>query len=365
MPLRRKWTLTLVALPLSLLALEASARIVFADELDEDAIRERRAAANLSALLQPSEEDAFGVELRRGLDLRFRGAHVVTDADGCRVRVEAPDHLPGLPPDATPLRVAVVGASTTFGYGVREEQTWPERLVPFLESQWRRPVTLRNFSVPSWNAEQQAAGFAQRVLPWRPEFVLWHYDHRDAFPRIDDTSTAEPPPEYGDNALGSAALKLVLRSLRRRELAEQLAAGRDGTRSEEGYFTAGPDHARHLQALRQAQQVAQLCSVPILLVIFDADLARAEAGRHHFEQLHAPLVPQLQAAGFRVLDLFPAFQAQMERQGWPDLKPFWRTTVPPDPHPNTAGHEFIADAVARQLLVHPDWLAAMPPIEEH
>jgi len=77
-----------------------------------------------------------------------------------------------------------------------------------------------------------------------------------------------------------------------------------------------------------------------------------DTGRQHVEAMHRPLVPQLQAMGFGVADLFPRCQAERERHGWKDLRAFWSSLEPLDGHSNADGHAFLAEGVAAWLAEH-------------
>lgn len=358
----RKLGTMLAALLVGLLGLEVVVRLGLRDEWDAPAIRARQADANFLPLVRSSSDLALYYEVSPDLDLEFHGARVVTDAEGCRVSTRPRPHDPACDPAATPLRVAVVGPSTTFGYGLPFEQSYPERLRPRLEALTRRPVEMRNFSAPAYNAEQEARAFELRVVPWRPDLVLWHYDHRDAFPVIGTDDPIELSPYFGDNPLHWATLKWIHRRLRLAEL-ESLRLGAEGHGFAEGYIVSGPSWDRHLRALTRAAEQARSIGAPVLLVVFDAFLRRGDRGREHFETLHRPLVPVLEAAGLHVIDLYSAYQSAMEERGWKDLHAWWLSVEPLDGHPNAQGHAFIADSVATWLTEHPDLIrgaAALP-----
>jgi len=341
----RKVGLTLGALLAGALGIEAFVRVTYREEWDAPVIRKRQADANFAPLVRFTGDAELYYELQPGLDLDFHGSRVVTDAAGCRVPSRPRPHDAACPAGAAPLRVAVVGPSTTFGYKLPIEQSYPELLVPRLERLWRRPVELRNVSVPGYASVQEARVFTDRVLPWRPDLVLWHYDHRDAYPPIVPGDRIELPPEYGDNVLHCATLKLLRR---RRQLAalEALRGDAGGQQLAEGYIVGGSLWDRHLRALSEVGAQAREQGIPVVLVLFDAFVQPGEKGRQHFAALHERLVPLLSGFGFRVLDLFPQYQSEMERRGWKDLRAWWRSVEPLDGHPNAAGHAFLAQAVA-------------------
>jgi hypothetical protein len=349
----RKLRATLAALLVGLLGLEVAVRLGLRDEWDAPVIQARQAGANFMPLVRFSADPALYYEVVPNLDLDFHGVRVRTDADGCRVPAQPPVHAPACDPAAPPLRVAVVGPSTTFGYRLPCEQSYPELLRPRLEALARRPVELRNFSAPAYNSEQEARLFELRALPWRPELVLWHYDHRDAFPALGPDDRIELSPYFGDNPLHWATLKLLRRRLRLAEL-ESLRLGAEGHGFAEGYIVSGPSWDRHLQALQRVADQARSLGAPVFVVIFDAFVQRGDPGLEHAQALHRPLVPALEAAGLHVIDLYPDYEAVMEQRGWKDLRRWWFSVAPLDGHPNAEGHTFIADRVAAWMESHPE-----------
>jgi lysophospholipase L1-like esterase len=52
------------------------------------------------------------------------------------------------------LRILCLGDSITFGLGLREEETWPERMRQWLEERTGGPVTVVNAAVPGWSFVQ-------------------------------------------------------------------------------------------------------------------------------------------------------------------------------------------------------------------
>jgi hypothetical protein len=345
--------LTAAGLLVGLGLLEVAVRVLYAPELDPGRIRQRQADGHFGALIRYVDDARLYYELTPHLDIDFHGNRFVTDADGVRVRVvprpmRAPEPST---PAARPLRIAVVGASSTLGFKLPMEHTWPERVLPALEDAWRRPMELRNFSVPAYNSIQQCRQFVTRIVPWSPDVVLWHYDHRDAFPTVLPGRPAELPPEYGDNPLGSAFWRLIARRLHAHQLL--LDDGGDDADTCEHYPTSGAAFDRHLHALRRAGALASSRDIPILLVMFDAFARRLPAGAEHHARLHVPLIPRLEQAGFTVLDLYPHYQQVMRDRDWTDLRAWWTSIEPLDGHPNDACHEWMGERVIEFVLDHP------------
>lgn len=94
------------------------------------------------------------------------GVELATNELGYRGQLWQRDKVPGT------LRVALVGDSHAFGFGVAFEQTLGEHLRRRLATRLRREVEVLNFGVNGYNARQQRAVLATKVLPLRPDVVL-------------------------------------------------------------------------------------------------------------------------------------------------------------------------------------------------
>lgn len=341
-----------VAFVAGLLLAELLLRWFWPAETDTAALTDRVAPFELGAIKRFSADPELYYELVPGKTSYWKTARIVIDDEGFRVSEHPTVHADGL--SGKPVRFALIGPSTAFGWRVPFDDAYGEQLRRRLERAWRRPVEFRDFGVPAYNSGQEARVFETKVVPWHPDFVVWNYDHRDAYPIIKLDDPIGLPPEFGDNALHSALLKLLLRRVREHALERTRFRGEPYT-SHKDYLTSGRPYDEHLAALRRMAERAAQAKLPIVMFVHDAFIERLPADREHFELLHAPLLPKLAALpSVRVLDLFPRYQEVMEQRGWSDLKPWWIALSPPDGHPNVEGHAFIADELARFILAQPD-----------
>jgi hypothetical protein len=92
------------------------------------------------------------------------------NADGFRGPRVAQARAPGT------WRIACVGDSHTFGWGVPDGETWPDHLRAILErrGQGRRPEVL-NCGVNNYDVLQEYQALRRKVLPFRPDVVLWQF----------------------------------------------------------------------------------------------------------------------------------------------------------------------------------------------
>jgi len=341
----RRALVVLVALALGALMLEGIVRIVWRDEVDTRTLREAVEARRIGALKRYAGDPVLYYELEPSLDTTFGGARVVTSPDGRRVAEDARG-----PPPADAVRLAVLGDSTCFGWKVPFEASYPERVRARLERAWERPVALGNFCVPGYNAIQDERVLTSRVLPWDPDLIVWHYDHNDVLEPLAEEAPIGMPPTHGDNVLGSALVKLVLRRVREART-RPLALDRDAHGVWNHYVTSGPLFDRHLEALARAGRACARAGVPVVLLLFDTATTDTPDGDEHERRLHEPLREALAAAGFDVVDMLPARRARMRAEGRTELPELWLSPEPPlDVHPNAEGHGFIADVLAPALL---------------
>jgi lysophospholipase L1-like esterase len=83
------------------------------------------------------------------------------------------------------LRVVALGASSTFGYHSRDDETWPVRLEEELAGRCDAPVEVINLGIPHLMSEQIVALYRSEGRPLRPDVVLFYEGVNDASARRD------------------------------------------------------------------------------------------------------------------------------------------------------------------------------------
>jgi lysophospholipase L1-like esterase len=130
---------------------------------------------SLREIMRPSREPGVLYELSPGTRVRFNG-------QGCRL----PETLLEVSsagmrdreysvrkPDGA-YRIAVMGDSVAFGWGVELEQTFAKRLEQMLNAgePGGRKYEVINFAVPGYNIAQEVAVLRTKVLAYSPDLVL-------------------------------------------------------------------------------------------------------------------------------------------------------------------------------------------------
>lgn len=210
--------------------------------------------------------------LRPGLD------RAVPGPDGpFRVRTNA-QGLRGPPPPAEGPWTLVLGCSTSFGWGVAEEEAWPARLAASLGE----PVV--NGGVPGWSTEQAVRG-AGDWLAAGPSRVILAYGVRDAWPAPRPDAAAHRTHPVLLSNLG----RLLGGALRREAPAGPGAA----PPAETGMWRVDPasfaDNTRQL--------VARAAPAEVVLLWFPQQTPRTD-WRRALEDVGPVLAPALPASAF-------------------------------------------------------------------
>lgn len=109
------------------------------------------------------------------------------------------------PADA--LRIACVGDSFTYGYGVPEGESWPDHLRELLsELELPHPVEVLNCGVNGFHSADERRYLEHLVLPWDPQIVVWQYFVNDSSRRGLDEDL---PPAQGDSLPPSRRPRLL------------------------------------------------------------------------------------------------------------------------------------------------------------
>lgn len=330
---------------------EVLVRIFFKRLHDTTLLSGQLDTTNIKGLIDADDDPQIMYGLRRSMSTSFCGTRVETDAGGARIN-------PGTSAeDGDAARIALIGDSSSFGWRVDYPDTYGERARGFLEAALGRKVVLRNYSVPGYNAVQEARVFEAKVTAFRPHLLVVHHDANDSQP-LGWGYDMWIPPEYGDNFLHSALVKSILRQLKK--------IGMRKTPSEDpaneflgGYCIAGPLYDSMLQHRQRLYDAAAAIGVPAIVILFHSGLDATSDPESDPNYIHLHKKPKalFSAMGYRVLDMYPLLQKLMADKKLGDLKSFW--CAPDDGHPDPAFHEFIGRALSDLVTGDPGLRAAL------
>lgn len=280
---------------------------------------------------------------------RFR---VRTNSRGFRT----PEFSRRKPPGTT--RITALGDSSTFGWGVEAERTYPARLGDALAA-WpglAEPVEVINLGVPGYSTFQGRVLLEKVALPLAPDLALWSYISNDGAPTGESDRRA-----YAQRSGPTGALLAGLHASRAFETLEAWVSWAQARLRPPAPPDPRDPAARNVRSeqeiernVREALELAERADVPLVVL---ALCARGRAARLLSElaaESGAPFVDgmaQLVAAAPRVAQA-PEFAE--ERRRLQDLygaarlerEPLLHVLLPDGCHPNAVGHALVAEALA-------------------
>jgi hypothetical protein len=265
---------------------------------DQAAAQDPRWKVWSSEVHRPSSLPGLPYELAPSIERDLGGWSVKTNSRGAR------DAEPTSGNDV--FRVAVLGGSFAFGWGVPVEQTWPallERELARTILVQGREVDFLDAAVSGLEVPEQVALLEGRVLELEPWVVVLEHSFED-------------------------------------RSAPQLTALRpSGPTIEALHDPAGVHWKAFSDALEEVRALAGPREIPRILVIVPR--LRAEAWeRYPYRALHKQVAQEARSKGFEPLDLLERFEAE---------PPQSLTLAPDDPQPNAHAHALAADAFKRFL----------------
>jgi lysophospholipase L1-like esterase len=305
---------------------------------------ERRVASAGNAGPYVVHRDALvAYVLRPEAEVEVHGERVHTDALGLRRRT-------GPEPDAAsrPLRVAVLGDSIAFGFGLADGEVIAEHLerrLAALRPAGEPPVLCRTVAVPSWNVRNEVAFLRDHWDQLQPDIVV----HVPCENDLDDTKgvlesgfltnaqdVAQADPWL--SSVGTAALVLQRQLLTGRDEA-QLAALRAMAGPPALISGLGPESTR-----RYSDNVRLLSDLDGWLDARGGHLLLAAMDLNGYAVRLALRLRKLPHP-VPVLSLFSSLTPEM--------------ILPDDPHPNARAAQAMGERIADDL-VERGWVAGRP-----
>ncbi len=261
-----------------------------------------------------SPNPAIGHVHRPGARAHLMGVDVSINSDGLR-DVEHARERDGR------RRIAVLGDSLTFGWGVEREDTFAALLGGMLGGD--REVEILNFGTGNYDTTQEVALFREKGLAYRPDEVFLFYFINDA----------EPVPKKSALSFLANFRVTTFYWSRMREL----FAGRSGNEDFRTYYSnlyrdGEPGWEATKTALRELAALCRERGIGLRVVLLPEF---HELVDYPFEDAHEKVVRVLREENVPVLDLAPAFADQRDTHSlWVSLD---------DAHPNAKAHRLIAE----------------------
>ncbi len=322
---------TLVALAMAELALRAFRPVEF-----REPPRPAKGNAWRSLIHRRSEVPGLAYELNPGARGERGRERIAISSAGMR-----DDEPLARTPDL--CRVAVVGDSSTFGFGIAEaHDTYANVLERRLnaESGDDRRYEVLNLGVGGYSSHDEALAFAARAQELAPDLLIVGYSLND--PEIEPIQPLHAHFQRVEWWQRFHLLRLLAQSRNRLEL-ERYGGG--------SYYLAihrQPEKWRSVvDAFARFQALGERGGFPVLLAILPV-LPEGEWGqRYRFLELHEQVAAEGRAHGFEVIDLLPVLEPRDPGEIRVSAEDF---------HPNERGHQLIADALFERIARNRDRL---------
>ena len=222
---------------------------------------------------------------------------------------------PGIPETAPAgtARIAFVGDSTTFGWGVAEQDTFANQVIAELQRKGRK-VDGFNLGVGNYNTVQELASFRDSGMRMKPDIIVLTYFINDA----------EPVPTYTQESwLDLHSVAWIVFRYRLDSVIRQFGSRPDWKHYyRELYDPNASGWKNTQQALARFGEVSRQLGAPI--IVFHLPELR-ELKPYPFDDVTAKVRKVVEDQGLRFVDLLPTVENL-------DPSSLWVTV--PDPHPN-------------------------------
>jgi lysophospholipase L1-like esterase len=279
----------------------------------------------------PSKREGLFYELAPDLDCVARGMSIRTNHLGLRDGELLPDGTPEL------TRVAVIGDSMAFGFGVQQGEDFPAQLERELAHEPGRRVDVLNFGVGGYSTVDELAALRAKALPLAPSLVVLAYCLNDP-----EVAPIEPlpalfhPTEWWQHSH-------VLRLCASRLQGYRIRRYGDGNYWRALHAPDGPFWPQVARALDGIRDACRERAIPVLVVILPmltTTKGAVASASYAYADLHAFVASEMTARGFDVLDLAP--ELTDPALGTLNLSP-------DDPHFTPEGNRLVARAIAKRV----------------
>ena len=329
---------SLASLALSLVLAEVGLRLFLPVSFREPPARLPRDAW-MELLHRRSELPGLLYELAPNMHKRSHGTVIRTNRHGMREReipIEKPDSV---------TRIAVLGDSYTFGFGVPGLRAYPRVLEGLLNQRapGGRRFEVLNFGVGGYSTHDEAIVLEYRALAWNPDLVVVGYVLNDA-----EDEPIQPLHSYYQESRWWQPFHL-LRLVAKADFQWRVRhfGGGDYIQS---LYGDPRKWSNVVDAFASIRRLARARGLGVVVAIFPLSTVDDWA-RYPYAGAHLKVARAAAADGFKVVDLLPVFARH---------PPSELRLTDSDAHPSEEGHRLAAEAIAERVLEEPTRASAQP-----
>lgn len=265
-----------------------------------------------AAIIQPHASDEIIYTLKPNINDSFAGAAVSFNSFGMRNRETTLAKKPGV------YRLAILGDSFAFGWGVPQEKSFAQRIEDKLNAAAERGINyeILNFGVPGYSTFQEVALFKERGLQFEPNAVLVFLIHND----FDFPFFIRSPQDASMGLVESFSLSRIV-GARNRRLEEKYLRGQ------------GLDPNTSLLKL---VNLLKPKGIKLFLVVNP---------RKNWHGIIQQLYVLKKQPEIMLLDIGDEFEKVVEKNHYTDKD----LNLPNDPHPTELRHEIYAELIIAKM----------------
>ncbi len=270
-------------------------------------------SVSFASIISPHPSDEIIYELKPNLDVKFTGVRVRTNSCGMR----GPERTFEKPKDT--IRIALLGDSFAFGWGVDQDKTFGQVLEDNLNriSQGKPHFEVLNLGVPGYSTFQEVALFREKALDFNPDAILIFFVHNDF--------------EYPFFIKGESAPGGVLDGL---SLLRSSQSGVLPKQAEMKLISKGLDPNSSLVKL---SQLAKEKAIKVFLTINP---------RRDWESLHARLKVLQSRSDIEYIDIAESFERDVDLHSYEESV----LNLPNDHHPTALRHRIYGDSMTPYFI---------------
>ncbi len=282
----------------------------------------------MTGLLRLSDNKKIVYELKPNAEGVSKFVSVKTNEEGFRDESYPIEKAEGV------YRIAILGDSITFGIGVGQEETFSERLEESLHSLCdRKNVEVINFGVPAYNTSQELEVLKTKVLKYKPDFVILAYYNNDIFPPVDISRDLEFSMKgffYKHSHLFRLIYERIRQSRRKVSYTQELATN---------YSDNSELWKERKKEFHEFRKISDEKNFKILFMLIPSMTDFGDG--YPFRGIDNRVLNETRRNEFLILNLLPFFKGQDPSKLW---------ILKTDKHPNSEGHQIIADAIYNLLI---------------